>query len=512
MAHGSSRREEEEAMKDGDRHRHGDSRSSRHRDRRGDDDKDKERRKQISSTRGNDVCADCPSTKPLWVSFLKSTVPTKDGDGGSASGGTKEIFVAVLVCPQCAQHHHFELGTKRCRIKNFKMQHEWSSEDILILRDSGNHHVNSIWEASLTEKDFDKKLVLSDTEEENKRRAKFIKHKYKREKYHATNGTMLMVAAVGAKMKQKIKQKIANNKEKTKRRDRRVTSDSMWTRKSKSKQASDKKKDGNDKKMEQPPKQVKVDKQGGTTASQSRQEEGGTTANHSRREEGRTSRQSFQQRGGYESERQGTTARDDNNNHTKSSGNGETTSKELHVAVLVCASCAQHHHFELGTKRCRIKYAKMQHEWTPEDITILQESGNDHVNSIWEATLTQQDFDKQLVLSNKEKEKKRRAKFIRHKYKKEHYHATSSTMLVVAAVGAKMKKKLKIRQKRESIITWTRGLKAMPKRVHVHGYTTLEQNEKQDNNDKVETADNNKLDGDDTKDSNHNGRDDAKLN
>ena len=56
-------------------------------------------------------------------------------------------------------------------------------EDIAILEDSGNIYVNRVYEAKLTEDDFAKNIVVSDNDEEEKRRGKFIKHKYKKQKY-----------------------------------------------------------------------------------------------------------------------------------------------------------------------------------------------------------------------------------------------------------------------------------------------------------------------------------------
>lgn len=51
------------------------------------------------------------------------------------------------------------------------------------LEDSGNVFVNSIFEANLTPKIYDKGTVLKDSEKEERKRSKFIKHKYKKLKY-----------------------------------------------------------------------------------------------------------------------------------------------------------------------------------------------------------------------------------------------------------------------------------------------------------------------------------------
>ena len=120
---------------------------------------------------GNLVCADCPARRPLWSSFF-----------ATSSGGPQHL--GVFCCSSCAQHHYFELGERRCRVKYLKMAHEWTMEDIEVLEESGNTMVNSVFEANLTKDDFDKSLVLVDNEEEeDERRTRFIKHKYKKRNY-----------------------------------------------------------------------------------------------------------------------------------------------------------------------------------------------------------------------------------------------------------------------------------------------------------------------------------------
>ena len=121
---------------------------------------------------GNQTCADCPARRPLWVSFFAT----------SRAGGSKHV--GVFVCSSCAQHHHFELGEKRCRIKYLKMVHEWRLDDIEILENSrSNLAVNVIMEGTLTNEMFEKERILSNEEEEDERRAKFVKNKYKKHKY-----------------------------------------------------------------------------------------------------------------------------------------------------------------------------------------------------------------------------------------------------------------------------------------------------------------------------------------
>jgi Putative GTPase activating protein for Arf len=94
---------------------------------------------------------------------------------------------------------------------------------------------------------------------------------------------------------------------------------------------------------------------------------------------------------------------------------------EGELAVLVCTDCAKYHHIELGKRYCSMKYVKYSHELTPVDMDILERSGNSLVNKYYEAKLTTDLFDKELVDWDKEKEANRRAKFIKNKYKKVKY-------------------------------------------------------------------------------------------
>jgi Putative GTPase activating protein for Arf len=119
----------------------------------------------------NQVCADCPDKKPLWVSYL-STLP---------NGGPKRM--GVLVCANCARRHHFELGDKRCHIHYLKMVHEFSLQDVETLEQTGNAVVNRVFEGKLTKDIFDKDLVLEEEEQEDERRSSYIRRKYKKHQY-----------------------------------------------------------------------------------------------------------------------------------------------------------------------------------------------------------------------------------------------------------------------------------------------------------------------------------------
>ncbi|CAB9509221.1 GAP domain, ANK repeat and PH domain-containing protein 2 [Seminavis robusta] len=124
------------------------------------------RMESILLSRANQTCADCPASNPEWVSFIHER---------------SRRTLGVLCCSQCAQHHHFELGDKRCHIKYLKMTHEWAIVDIQTLENTGNAFVNATYEANLTS--FDKTFVHPSEEVECTRRAKFIKNKYKKRKF-----------------------------------------------------------------------------------------------------------------------------------------------------------------------------------------------------------------------------------------------------------------------------------------------------------------------------------------
>ena len=153
---------------------------------------------EILDSKGNKYCADCPAKKPLWASFLLSD---EESIGDVDISGK----LAVLVCTECAQHHLFELGEKRCHIKYLKYSHELKLSDIDVMELSGNKLVNKYYEANLNRKskksDFDKDLVLSDEDEEGKRRSKFIKNKYKKVKYRDHSGLARAIEKVTKKQK-----------------------------------------------------------------------------------------------------------------------------------------------------------------------------------------------------------------------------------------------------------------------------------------------------------------------
>ena len=132
------------------------------------------RRNEVLNQVGNQTCADCVAKTPDWVSFFGYP---------KLSTATSRSTMGVFPCASCAQHHYFELGRKRCTIKSWAMEHEWTLKDVEIMERSGNAYVNKSFEALLTKDMFRKKLVLEDEDEEDERRSKFIRNKYKKHLY-----------------------------------------------------------------------------------------------------------------------------------------------------------------------------------------------------------------------------------------------------------------------------------------------------------------------------------------
>ncbi|CAB9506452.1 expressed unknown protein [Seminavis robusta] len=129
------------------------------------------RMKQICKMKGNQTCADCPSKRPLGVSFL--------------SRDKNKKMAAVLCCSQCIRHHKLGLGNQTRKIQYSRMIQEWTTENLDTLEYSGNKMVNELYEAKLsTTKDFDKNHVSHMAEKEWKRRDKFIKDKYQKGRYY----------------------------------------------------------------------------------------------------------------------------------------------------------------------------------------------------------------------------------------------------------------------------------------------------------------------------------------
>ncbi|CAB9507091.1 expressed unknown protein [Seminavis robusta] len=107
---------------------------------------------------------------------------------------------------------------------------------------------------------------------------------------------------------------------------------------------------------------------------------------------------------------------------TSSHSNGTSVRVEGYLCVLLCDTCAIHHHRELGEKRCKIRCLECVHEWTHEELDIVSNCGNDFVNEYYEA----KDPDeacrgKDVVAEDRDEECEWRAFFIKSKYKKCRY-------------------------------------------------------------------------------------------
>jgi len=130
---------------------------------------------KIQKLEGNGLCADCPTEKPLWVSFLK------DGGGDTPANLKVEGALCVVICDNCAPHHHLELGKEFCSLKYLKYAHEWSNDELDAVERCGNSMVNNCYEA--VKMKYDKNIMNPNPDEEYEARAKFIRNKYFKRKH-----------------------------------------------------------------------------------------------------------------------------------------------------------------------------------------------------------------------------------------------------------------------------------------------------------------------------------------
>ena len=79
------------------------------------------------------------------------------------------------------------------------------------------------------------------------------------------------------------------------------------------------------------------------------------------------------------------------------------------LGIVICNDCALQHYSEVGQERCFIKYLPYFHEWTDHELDMMEFSGNDVVNGVYEAFFEQRPPPHGT---------KRHAKFLRNKYKR----------------------------------------------------------------------------------------------
>ncbi|CAB9502010.1 with coiled-coil, ANK repeat and PH domain-containing protein [Seminavis robusta] len=89
------------------------------------------------------------------------------------------------------------------------------------------------------------------------------------------------------------------------------------------------------------------------------------------------------------------------------------------MGVFVCQQCYQHH-YALGRSLCEVKSLSLASEWASDDLDILAKTGNQVVNSIYEASEGWED-EKEIITFDKDQESKLRLAYIKNKYHERKY-------------------------------------------------------------------------------------------
>jgi len=114
----------------------------------------------------NKTCADCPETRPTWISFIK---PQQNFALGSK-------VLASFVCLECAGLHR-KLGTHICVVRSISHD-QFESKDVESAEYSGNDVVNEIFEGHLQKSTMDGINIKPLLGAEVARRERFIRQKY----------------------------------------------------------------------------------------------------------------------------------------------------------------------------------------------------------------------------------------------------------------------------------------------------------------------------------------------
>jgi len=85
------------------------------------------------------------------------------------------------------------------------------------------------------------------------------------------------------------------------------------------------------------------------------------------------------------------------------------------VGVFVCDPCSKHHS-KFGSRISVVKSLSLATQWTPAEVDILDRSGNEVANAIWECHLQDWDNDKEIVTRDPNEEREARRAFCKKKY------------------------------------------------------------------------------------------------
>ena len=126
----------------------------------------KKRLARVLRIPSNKICADCPETRPTWISFIK---PQQKFALGSK-------VLASFVCLECAGLHR-KLGTHICVVRSISHD-QFEDKDVEYVEYSGNEIVNEIFEGHLQKSTMDGINIKPQLGAEVARRERFIRQKY----------------------------------------------------------------------------------------------------------------------------------------------------------------------------------------------------------------------------------------------------------------------------------------------------------------------------------------------
>ena len=126
----------------------------------------KQRLARVLRVPSNKICADCPETRPTWISFIK---PQQKFALGSK-------VLASFVCLECAGLHR-KLGTHICVVRSISHD-QFEEKDVEYAEHSGNEVVNEIFEGHLQKSTMDGINIKPVLGAEVARRERFIRQKY----------------------------------------------------------------------------------------------------------------------------------------------------------------------------------------------------------------------------------------------------------------------------------------------------------------------------------------------
>jgi len=126
----------------------------------------KKRLARVLRVPANKTCADCPETRPTWISFIK---PQQNFALGSK-------VLASFVCLECAGLHR-KLGTHVCVVRSISHD-QFEDKDVDCAEYSGNDVVNEIFEGHLQKSTMDGINIKPLLGAEVARRERFIRQKY----------------------------------------------------------------------------------------------------------------------------------------------------------------------------------------------------------------------------------------------------------------------------------------------------------------------------------------------